>query len=68
MATSTDVEIMSDEKVGEGHRKKSWGTHFHGNHHVVMATKNCFYGQIWAVIKCKIVCDIAIQDVTSPMA
>ncbi len=40
---STNLEIMSDEKVGEGHRKKSWGTRFHGNQHVVMATKKTVF-------------------------
>ena len=49
-----------------GARKISWGTRFHGNHHVVMATKKlCFHGQIQAVIE--IACDVTIHDVASPM-
>ncbi len=59
---STNVEIVSDEYPQEGPggaRKKSCGTRFHGNYHVVMTTKKpCFCGQIWAVIGYKIAYDV----------
>ncbi len=49
-------------------RKKHGGVCFHGNHHVAMATKKgAFYGQIRTMVWYKIVCDVNIHDVTSPM-
>ncbi len=50
-------------------RKTPYQTRFHGNHHVVMATKKnqCFYGQISTLVEYKIACDIIIRDVTSLM-
>ena len=43
----TDWHQTWQESRG-GAQKKPRGTRFHGNHHVVMATKKklCFYGQI----------------------
>ena len=48
-------------------QKKPRGTRFHGNHHVVMATKKGVFMARSGLFGYKIACDIIIHDVTSPM-